>query len=88
MKVALQPRPKGQTLIQTAAKVYGASLRSINIALQNPDDCLQDNTMLDIATMPYMVGAFILPLLDEMFECLLKRSFEPEEPALQLLPLV
>lgn len=48
MTVALQSQPQSQPLMQCTAKIYGAALRSINFALQNPDECLQDNTMLAV----------------------------------------
>ena len=51
MIMALHQSPEsesGQRLTQLAAKVYGGTLRSINLALENHDECLKDSTVLAV----------------------------------------
>lgn len=48
MMVAIKQDPPSTSLRTTAAKIYGAALRSINQTLQDPDEWLKDNTVLAV----------------------------------------
>ena len=48
MAVASRTGFQNQDLLRVAAKMYGSALRLINLALQSPVQCLQDNTILAV----------------------------------------
>ena len=45
---ALKQEPPSSPMMTSAAKIYGAALRSINRALQDPDEWLKDSTVLAV----------------------------------------
>ena len=48
MMSALKQDPPSSSMMTSAAKIYGAALRSINRALQDPDEWLKDSTVLAV----------------------------------------